>query len=76
MPQKVAPIQTAPLKEFLRTELLLSASAIDIALHQWEREQGQLPAILWRYGLVTIDQFAKVFQWLDQQPGQGNRRSA
>ena len=56
-----------PLKDFLRTELFLSSAAIDIALRQWEREQGPLPVILWRYGLVTVDQLARVFDWLEQQ---------
>jgi len=58
----------APVEHFLRTELLLSSAAIDIALRQWEREQGTLPTILWRYGLVTTDQFHRVFLWLSQQP--------
>ncbi|MGD1849270.1 MAG: DUF2949 domain-containing protein [Cyanophyceae cyanobacterium] len=53
------------IKDFLRTELRLSHAAIDIALNQWKREQGPLPVILWRYGLITIEQLAVVFDWLD-----------
>ncbi|MEM9771484.1 MAG: DUF2949 domain-containing protein [Cyanobacteria bacterium P01_D01_bin.73] len=65
----------ARVKDFLQTELLLSPAAIDIAFNRWEREQGPLPMILWRYGLVTIEQLALVFDWLDQQVGKDWRNA-
>ena len=66
----------APIKDFLRTELLLSPAAIEIALGQWQREQGPLPAILWRYGLVTLDQLTQIFDWMEQQGRRGELASA
>lgn len=56
---------TALIRDFLRTELRLSQAAIDIALNQWQREQGPLPLVLWRYGLISIEQLAQIFNWLD-----------
>ena len=58
----------ALVEQFLRTELMMSSEAIEIALRQWEREQGPLPTILWRYGLVTTEQLHQVFLWLSRQP--------
>jgi len=52
--------------DFLRDELSLSTSSIDIALRRCDEEQCQLPIILWRYGLVTLDQLAQIFDWQER----------
>ncbi len=50
---------------FLQDELSVSSSSIDVALRQCEEDQGQLPIILWRYGLVTLEQLDRIFDWME-----------
>ncbi|MBD2092189.1 DUF2949 domain-containing protein [Microcoleus sp. FACHB-1515] len=49
---------------FLREDLAISDSSIAIAQRQGQ-DPGLLPMILWQYGLVTIDQLDKIFDWLE-----------
>lgn len=53
--------------DFLRDELALSTSAIDVGLRQRQLDNGPLPMILWQYGLVSIEQLARIFDWLEDQ---------
>ncbi len=50
---------------FLQEDLALSASSIAVALRHRERDQGPLPMILWQYGLVTLEQLDRIFDWLE-----------
>lgn len=52
---------------FLREELALPKSAIDLAMRQSESNGMHLPMILWQYGLVTLTQLDQIFDWLDEQ---------
>ena len=56
----------AQLIQFLRWELAIPASAIAIALRHPEQDTGQLPMILWQYGLVSLEQLDRIFDWLAQ----------
>lgn len=56
----------AQLIQFLRWELAIPASSIAMALRHPEQESGQLPMILWQYGLVTLEQLDRIFDWLEQ----------
>ena len=56
----------AQLIQFLRWDLAIPASSIAMALRHPEQESGQLPMILWQYGLVTLEQLDKIFDWLEQ----------
>lgn len=49
---------------FLRAELAIPAASIAIAVRYGEPETGQLPMILWQYGLVTLEQLDRIFDWL------------
>ncbi|NJR51237.1 MAG: DUF2949 domain-containing protein [Leptolyngbyaceae cyanobacterium CSU_1_3] len=51
--------------QFLKDELALPASAIDLALRQAEQNTTVLPMILWQYGLVTLNQLDQIFDWLE-----------
>lgn len=53
------------LVQFLEEELSLSASAISIALRHCEQDPGPLPMILWKYGLITLEQLDRIFDWLE-----------
>lgn len=53
--------------EFLQQKLSISVSEIAVALRQRELEHDPLPMVLWQYGLISIDQLAQIFDWLDEQ---------
>jgi hypothetical protein len=54
----------AQLVQFLRWELALPPSSIAMALRHPEQDSGQLPMILWQYGLVNLEQLDRIFDWL------------
>jgi hypothetical protein len=57
------------LVEFLRNELAVTEAAIAVALKHQEYETDPLPMILWQYGLVSLEQLGRIFDWLsDQHP--------
>jgi len=65
------PPQAAPpagLLRFLRQQLGLSDNALALGLKQAELEQAPLPVVLWRFGLISLEQFEQVLSWQDQQP--------
>jgi hypothetical protein len=33
-----------------------------------KQDYAPLPMILWQYGLITLEQLAQIFDWLDAQP--------
>ncbi len=55
---------TAALIQFLKDELLVSASSIDFALKQ-RGDFDPLPMGLWQYGLVTLEQLDRIYDWLE-----------
>ncbi len=50
---------------FLQEDLALSSSSISMALRHREQDPGPLPMILWQYGLVTLEQLDRIFDWLE-----------
>ncbi|MGB3513767.1 MAG: DUF2949 domain-containing protein [Microcoleaceae cyanobacterium] len=54
----------AQLITFLKWELSISDSAIATALRHQDEDASQLPMILWQYGLVSLKQLDKIFDWL------------
>ncbi|XZN93475.1 MAG: DUF2949 domain-containing protein [Microcoleus sp.] len=57
----------AQLIDYLQGELAISHSAIALALRHGEQDAGQLPLVLWQYGLVTLEQLNLIFDWLQAQ---------
>ena len=55
----------ARLIHFLQEDLAVSASSISIALRHVEQDPGPLPMILWQYGLVTLEQLDRIYDWLE-----------
>jgi hypothetical protein len=51
----------------LRQELGLSESALGLGLRQAELEQAPLPVVLWRFGLINLEQLDELFAWQAQQ---------
>ena len=50
---------------FLQGELDISDDAIAMALRHREQETGPLHMILWQYGLVSLEQLQRIFDWLE-----------
>ncbi|MCG9893546.1 MAG: DUF2949 domain-containing protein [Thermosynechococcaceae cyanobacterium MS004] len=51
------------LLKFLKDELLLPKDSIDLALRHEAQDSGPLPIILWQYGLISLDQLSKIYDW-------------
>lgn len=64
-PQPPAP---DALLRHLRLRLGLSDSALALGQKQAELEQAPLPVVLWRFGLISLEQLDAVLSWQDQQP--------
>lgn len=50
---------------FLQEDLSISAASIAMATRQREQNLGPLPMILWQYGLITLEQLDKIYDWLE-----------
>lgn len=64
-------VQMSPAKymqflQFLQEDLLISAASIDMATRHREQDPGPLPMILWQYGLVTLEQLDRIYDWLER----------
>ena len=50
---------------FLQEDLALPSASIGVALRFREQSQGPLPMVLWQYGLVSLEQLDRIFDWLE-----------
>ncbi len=50
---------------FLQDDLAIPSASIDLAVRQGEQTPNQLPMLLWQYGLVTLEQLDRIFDWLE-----------
>lgn len=55
----------ARLIRFLQEELAIPSASIAVALRHEEKTPSLLPMVLWQYGLVTLEQLDKIFDWLE-----------
>ena len=53
------------LLRYLRNQLGLSESALALGLRQAQLEQAPLAVVLWRFGLISLEQLEQVLQWQD-----------
>jgi hypothetical protein len=51
--------------QFLQQELAVPTESIAMALRHPESSPHLLPMVLWQYGLITIEQLDRVFDWLE-----------
>lgn len=61
----MTPATYSRLIQFLQDELAISSSSIEVALKQSEHDPGPLPMILWKYGLITLEQLDRIFDWME-----------
>ena len=69
----MAPATYTRLIRFLQEDLAISRASIDVAervggneQRQRDKDPNSLPMVLWQYGLVTLEQLDKIFDWLAQ----------
>lgn len=67
----MSPVEQHRFIRFLQDELLLSSSSIAVALKHRDRDPGPLAMILWQYGLVTLEQLDRIFDWLEESVAWG-----
>ncbi len=51
---------------FLQDDLAIPANSIATALRHSEQNPSLFPIILWQYGLVTLEQLDRIFDWLEK----------
>jgi hypothetical protein len=61
----MAPTTYSQFLQFLEHDLALPDASISMALRQCEQDRGPLPMILWQYGLITIEQLERIYDWLE-----------
>ena len=61
------PPPASALLRHLRQQLGMSENALALGLKQAQLEQAPLPVVLWRYGLITLEQLDQVLSWQDAQ---------
>lgn len=49
---------------FLKEELSLSSDSIEIVQRAVEEQPAPIPMILWQYGLVTLEELDRIYDWL------------
>lgn len=54
------------LLQFLEEEMAVSANYLAIAQRSVEQTQGPLPMVLWQYGLITLEELDRIYDWLEQ----------
>lgn len=59
------PKRHANLLQFLETELAIPQKSLTLALRQSEQIPHTLPMTLFQYGLISLDQLARIFDWLE-----------
>ncbi|MGK7931427.1 MAG: DUF2949 domain-containing protein [Microcystaceae cyanobacterium] len=52
--------------QFLQNDLALSKDCLAIAERSMEQHRGPLPMVLWQYGLVTLEELDRIYDWLEQ----------
>jgi Protein of unknown function (DUF2949) len=50
---------------FLRQNLKLSDDSIQLALKQSRSDHNTLPIVLWQYGLVTLTELDRIYDWFE-----------
>lgn len=67
----MAPATYSRLISFLQEDLAISPASIAVAeragsnqRRNRDQDPNSLPMILWQYGLVTLEQLDKIFDWL------------
>ena len=61
------PPPPAALLVYLRHQLGLSESALELGIRQSQLEQAPLAVVLWRFGLISLPQYIQLLDWQDSR---------
>ena len=50
--------------KFLEEDLALSNDSIEIVRRSVEEHSAPIPMILWQYGLITLEELDRIYDWL------------
>jgi hypothetical protein len=50
---------------FLRQNLNLSDDSVQLALKQSRSDYSSLPIVLWQYGLVSLAELDRIYDWFE-----------
>jgi hypothetical protein len=50
---------------FLRQDLSLPDESVQLALKKSQSDYGSLPIVVWQYGLVTLAQLDRLYDWFE-----------
>ncbi|MGJ3249069.1 MAG: DUF2949 domain-containing protein [Elainellaceae cyanobacterium] len=53
--------------QFLKQDLAVSDREISVVLRDPDLSNGSFSMLLWKYGLITIEQLEQIFDWFDAQ---------
>lgn len=59
------PPPPSALIRFLRNQLGVSDSALELGIRQSSLEQAPLAVVLWRFGLISLEQYIQLLDWQD-----------
>lgn len=59
------PTTYAKFLRFLQEELAISNDWIAIAQRHCQSNTDPLPMLLWQYGLITLEQLERIYDWLE-----------
>lgn len=62
------PHQNQHLLEFLHEDLDIPQTAISLIQRQEIVELSHIPIILWKFGLVSLPQVNRIFEWIEAYP--------
>ena len=51
--------------KFLQEEIDLSSDSIAMAQRSVDQNFGLMPMVLWQYGLVSLEQLNRIYEWLE-----------
>ena len=57
---------SAPLLDFLQKELAIYPRSLAIAERSAQDHPSMVPIILWQYGLITLAELDRIYDWLEQ----------
>ncbi len=60
--------QNTELGQFLHHELAISTSELILVIQKAKKLRAPLPMVLWQYGLITLEQLQRLFDWLGERP--------
>ncbi|MDX2098666.1 MAG: DUF2949 domain-containing protein [Leptolyngbyaceae cyanobacterium bins.59] len=53
--------------QFLEKDLEIPQDSISLAIQHSEQVPTLIPMVLWQYGLITLAQLERVFDWLENR---------